>query len=77
MNSKTLRYSPIVNQHSSIFTAIKQTISALMQRQAMAQARARYRSRRQQEARKDLHRNILSDLPVEQKLKLGMYHFID
>ncbi len=77
MNSKTLQYSPIVDQHSSIFTAIKQIISALMQRQAMAQARARYRSRRQQEARKNLHRNILSDLPVEEKLRLGMYHFID
>ena len=77
MNSKTLQYSSIVNQHSSIFTAIKQGISVLMQRQAMAQARARYRSRLQQEARKDLHCNILSDLPVEEKLRLGMYHCID
>ncbi len=77
MNSKTLQYSPIVNQHSSIFTAIKQRISAWIQRQAMAQARANYRSRLQQETRKDLRRNILSDLPVEEKLRLGMYPFID
>ncbi len=77
MNSKTLQYRPTVNHHSSIFIAIQQSISALIQRLAMAQARASYQSRRQQEARKDLHRNILSDLPVEEKLKLGMYHFID
>ena len=85
MNSKTLLFSnagntrlaTLASQQVSFLTAIIRTVSRFIIRSEIEKSQAIYKMKRQQEAKPQLHQDIVNTLPVEEKLRLGMYHFMD
>jgi hypothetical protein len=85
MNSKTLRHrnagntklEAFASQQISFFTTISRKVSAFIMRSETEKSRARYKMKRQQQAQAQLHQDIVNTLPVEEKLRLGMYHFMN
>ena len=84
MNSKSLPYTDIANskleklatEQTSLFTAIIRKVSAFLTRSEIEQAQASYKMKRKHEAQAELHQDIVGKLPAEEKLRLGMYHFM-
>jgi hypothetical protein len=59
------------------FTAIIDRLSALLTRSETERSRARYRARRAHEGMDGRGQDIVRSLPIEEKLRLGMYPFMD
>ncbi len=82
MNSKTLHYSnqnidvPALPQQGML-TGIAAKITALFVRSGIEQAQDYYRVKRERRATAPSHRDIVESLPIEDKLGLGMYRFMD
>ncbi len=85
MNSNSLQHSnagntkleTFVSQQVSFLTTIIRKASSFFIRSEIEKSQARYKMKRQQQARAQLHQDIVNTLPVEEKLRLGMYHFMD
>ncbi len=85
MNSESLQYDNSVNsgiempvlQQPGFFTAIVKRAVALFARSEIEQSQAWYRKKRERAVRHEIHQNIVGTLPVEEKLRLGMYRFMD
>ncbi len=83
MNSNSLQYSNITNpqqaelrsKQTSLLSGLIEKISNLLTRSEMDKARARYRAKI--DVRNSSQQDVLRDLPVEHKLRLGMYRFMD
>jgi hypothetical protein len=59
------------------FTAISDRLTALSTRIGIERSRARYRARRAQPGQAGHGQDIVRSLPIEEKLRLGMYSFMD
>lgn len=69
-----------LSRHPSTFTAILQSIQdtfALLTRSELERSQAWHRTRRARAETMQSGRNIVDSLPVEEKLRLGLYHLID
>ena len=85
MNSKSLQYNTaeysnfetvISRQISNVSTMLKKA-KGFIARSRIEQAQAYYQMKRKLEAQKQIHQHTLKGLPLEEKIRLGMYHFID
>ena len=84
MNSKSLQYSNIAKSRferlattqTSFITEIFRKLLNFLTRSEIEQARASYKMKRKHETQAELHQDIVSTLPIEEKLRLGMYHFM-
>lgn len=86
MNSKSLQYNTaeisnfetvIFRQISNVSTMFKK-VRGFIVRFRIKQAQADYyQMKRKLEAQKQNHQGTLKGLPLEEKLRLGMYHFMD
>jgi hypothetical protein len=82
MNSKSLQYNSIENSkleklvstQESFITAIKRKISDLLTRSEIEKAQSRYMMKHAAQAQSNL--DIVRTLPLEEKLRLGMYHYM-
>jgi hypothetical protein len=85
MNSNSLQHSnagntkleTFVSQQVSFLTTIIRKAFSFFIRSEIEKSQARYKMKRQQQARAQLHQDIVNTLPVEEKLRLGMYHFMN
>jgi hypothetical protein len=59
------------------FSVILVRLTALLSRTATERARARYRAQRAHQELAGRGQDIVRSLPVEEKLRLGMYSFMD
>ncbi len=62
---------------NGFFSAIINWATTILTRSNAEQARARYQAKREHAVNAELHRDIVGSLPVEKKLSLGMYRFMD
>jgi len=62
---------------AGFFGAIVGRLTALLTRSAAERAQAYYRARRLHQERAGVDQEILRSLPIEEKLRLGMYRFMD
>ena len=84
MNSKSLQNNDIENSRleqltTALTSFITGTISKVfdsLTRSEIERAQASYRMKRKHETQAELQ-DIVHSLPVEEKLRLGMYHFMD
>ena len=85
MNRKSLQYNTaeisnfetvISRQISNISTMFKK-VKGFIVRFRIEQAQTDYQMKRKLEAQKQNHQGTLKGLPLEEKLRLGMYHFTD
>jgi len=84
MNSKSLQYKNIANSRleklataqTSFITGIIRKAFDFLTRSEIEQAQASYRLKRKHEAQAELHQDIVGTLSIEEKLRLGMYHFM-
>ena len=80
MNTKTLAYSntSIVKPESFAWIAkIISNMTAIFVRSDLDKAQAHYNLKRKHQAQDQTHRDIVRDMPIEQKLQLGCYHLMD
>lgn len=85
MNSDSLQYDNSINsgielpvlQQPGFFTAIVKKAAAMFARGEIEQSQAWYRMKRERAVQHKLHQNIVDTLPVEEKLRFGMYRFMD
>jgi hypothetical protein len=64
-------------QQQNFLTAIVKKAAALFARSEIKQSQAWYRMKRERAVQHELHQDIVGTLPVEEKLRLGMYRFMD
>jgi len=84
MNSKSLQYANIANSkleklataQTSFVTTIIRKVSDFLTRSEIEQAQAGYKMKRKHETQAELRQDIVGALPIEEKLRLGMYHFM-
>jgi hypothetical protein len=84
MHSKSLQYTNIANSkfgklattQTSFVTALIRKASDALTRSEIERAQASYKMKRAHETQAELHQDIVGTLPVEEKLRLGMYHFM-
>jgi hypothetical protein len=85
MNNNSLLYSNTENskletlashQVSFLVAAIRK-VSGIFIRSDLGVSQARNKMKRRHAVKAELHQDIVSTLPLEEKLKLGMYHFMD
>ena len=83
MNSKSLQYSNIANSklenlattQTSFIIGVIAKISSFLTRSEIEKLQARYRAKH--DALTESHQDVVRGLPVEEKLRLGMYRFMD
>lgn len=84
MNSNSLQFSntenskleTLTSQQVSLFVAAIKKVSGIFIRSDLEVSQARYKMKHEHAAKAEPHQNIVSTLPIEEKLKLGMYHFM-
>jgi hypothetical protein len=67
----------LASQQVSFLTRVFRTASGFMVRTDIEKSQARYQRKLQQQAKSRLVSDVLNTLPVEEKLRLGMYRFMD
>jgi hypothetical protein len=85
MNSKSLQYRNDIDSSLEIATspqrgvveAIVNEVAALLTPGHSQQSQAGYRARRARAVQADINQDIVRSLPIAEKLRLGMYHFMD
>ena len=83
MNSKSLQNNDIVNSRleklattqTSFITGIIRKVFDSLTRSEIEKAQASYKVKRKHETQAELQ-DIVRSLPIEEKLRLGMYHFM-
>jgi hypothetical protein len=84
MNSKSLQYNNIANSklemlataQTPFITGIIRKVFDFLTRSEIEQTQASYKMKRKHETLAELHQDIVGTLPNEEKLRLGMYHFM-
>ena len=82
MNTKSIHsihanYADLTVQPVSAITALYRKVSALFVRSELAKAQAGYRTKQQRQTTHRNPQNMVNSLPIEEKLRLGMYRWID
>ena len=79
MNTKTLAFNTsIVKPESFTWIAkVFSSLTAIFTRSDLEKAQAHFSLKRKHQAQAQTHRDIVRDMPVEQKLQLGCYHLMD
>ena len=85
MTSKTIRIDhgnqancvDLTVQPVSFISALYRRISALFVRSELAKAQAGYRTKQQRQTTHRMPQDMINSLAVEDKLRLGMYRWID
>ena len=85
MNTKSIHidhsthanYADLTTQPVSIITALCNKVSALFVRSELAKAQAEYQIKQQRQSTHRNPQNMVNSLPVEGKLRLGMYRWMD
>lgn len=79
MNTKTLSCNTSIVKPESFTWVAKffSSLSAIFTRSDLEIAQAHYNQKRKHQAQAQTHRDIVRDMPVEQKLQLGCYHLMD
>ena len=85
MTSKTIRIdhgthtncADLTDQPISFITTIYRKVSSLFARSELAKAQAGYRVKQQRQTTHRHPQDIVSSLAVEDKLRFGMYRWID
>ncbi|MGI9293818.1 MAG: hypothetical protein ACR2PS_07520 [Pseudomonadales bacterium] len=84
MNSKSLQYANSANStlekfataQTNFVTAIIRKVSDYLARSEIEQAQAYYKMKRNHGTQTEQPQDIVSALPIEEKLRLGMYHYM-
>ena len=84
MLSESLQCANIVNSdidkfdttQTSFFTTLIRKVTDALTRSEIERAQASYRKKRVCETQSELYQDIVGTLPVEEKLGLGMYRFM-
>ena len=84
MHSKSLQYANIASSlfeklataQTSFISAFIRKVSDALTRSEIERAQASYKMKRACETQSELYQDIVDTLPVEEKLRLGMYHFM-
>ena len=82
MSSKSIHINDNLNTHftaeglqpASVFARVYQGLRGLVVRSELEKARAAYRTRQQRQAPRH---QLLDDLPIEDKMRNGMYRWMD
>ena len=85
MTSKTIqidhgtqaKYAELTVQPASFITAVYRKVSALFVRSELEKAQAGYRTKQQRQTSHRNSQDMINSLAVEDKLRLGMYRWID
>jgi len=85
MNTKSIHidhsthanYADLTSQPASIIAALCNKVSAFFVRSELAKARANYQIKQQRRSTHRNPQNMVNSLPLEEKLRLGMYHWMD
>jgi hypothetical protein len=85
MNTKSIyidhsthaNYADLTTQPVSIIAALCNKVSAFFVRSELAKAQAEYQVKQQRQSTHRHPQNMVNSLPVEEKLRLGMYHLMD
>jgi hypothetical protein len=80
MNAKTLSYQNTATPKSQLFAGVVNTfnhLAKMIQRFKIKQAQVNYHAKMKHQAQAHMQQDMLRDLPLEQKLKLGCYHLMD
>ena len=85
MNSKNLQYDTaeisnletVISRQVSNVSTILNKVKGFIVRSRTEQAQAYYQMKRKLEAQKQNHQGTLKGLPLEEKIRLGLYHFMD
>ncbi len=83
MNSKSLQYSSIANPklekltatQTSFINGVIEKVSTFLTRSEIVKAQARYKAKLDTQV--GSKQDMVRGLPVEEKLRLGMYRFMD
>ena len=84
MYKKSLQYANIANSkfemlataQPSFVAVLIRKVSDALTRSEIERAQASYKMKRTHETQAELHQDIVGTLPVDEKLRLGMYHFM-
>ncbi len=84
MHSKSLQYANIASSkfeklataQTSFVTTLIRKVSAALTRSEIERAQASYKMKRAHQTQSELNQDIVGTLPVEEKLRLGMYRFM-
>jgi hypothetical protein len=84
MHSKSLQFANIANStpeklattQTSFVTGLIRKVSDVLTRFEIERAQASYKTKRAHETQAELYQDIVGTLTVEEKLRLGMYHFM-
>jgi hypothetical protein len=85
MNTKSIHiahsthanYADLTTQPVSIIAALCNKVSAFFVRSELAKAQAEYQVKQQRQSTHRNPQNMVNSLPLEEKLRLGMYHLVD
>ncbi|MFT5505882.1 MAG: hypothetical protein ACI8XC_003607 [Gammaproteobacteria bacterium] len=80
MNTKTLSYQNTATEKTQSFVRVAKAfrhLAEMIQHFKIKKAQANYHSKSKHQAQLKMQRDILRDLPLEQKLQLGCYHLMD
>ena len=85
MNTKSLQYQNDFNSSLEIaiqpqngfFKALINKVTALVAPGHIEQSEAAYRAQHARAVKAEMGRDIVRSLPTTEKLRLGMYHFMD
>ena len=85
MNTKSIHidhsthanYADLTTQPASIIAALCNKVPALFVRSGLAKAQAIYQGKQQRRSTHRNPQNMVNGLPVEEKLRLGMYHWMN
>jgi hypothetical protein len=85
MNSKSIKYRGDIDPgleiaaspKKALIEAIFNQVAALFTAGHSGPSQAGYRARRARAVQADINQDIVRSLPIEEKLRLGMYRFMD
>jgi hypothetical protein len=70
-------FEQVASQSVSIITAIRKQLSTFLFRSELQQAQASYRMKQQRQQREAALQNALPGLSLEEKLRHGLYRYMD
>ena len=85
MTSNTIQYGNTENsslenramRQPAWFTNMIKRLDGLLTRTQIESAQARFKSKQKHQAQTESRQDMVRGLPLEEKLRLGMYHFMD
>ena len=78
MNSKNVNYSIAgYSVIEDIASGVIAAVSAFFEKVGKERENIRLQAERRREMQSETHRDMISSLPLEEKLRLGMYRFMD